>query len=138
MGSQKNNLKRQQKRHPQPSARQNSASSLSVEQHQIEAFSGPLPHPEHLKQYDLIVPGAADRILKQAEQQTTHRIKTESRAVSAEIAQNMLAQVFAFILALTGIGGGILLTLNDHGGAGGTLMTVTIGTLCVAYLKSRK
>ena len=136
MSGQKNKLTRQQKRHPQaPSSRQN---GVSVEHHQIEAFRGPLPHPEHLKQYEVIVPGAADRILQLAEQQTAHRIKTENKAVSAEITQNILAQVIAFILAITGIGGGILLTLKGHGGAGGTLMTVTIGSLCVAYLNSRK
>ncbi len=32
-----------------------------------EIFLGPLPHPGHLRQYDEIVPGAADHIIRMAE-----------------------------------------------------------------------
>ena len=32
--------------------------------HQSVSFSGPLPTPNHLEQYERILPGAAERILK--------------------------------------------------------------------------
>lgn len=32
-----------------------------------EQFSGPLPHPKHLRDYDAALPGAAERILAMAE-----------------------------------------------------------------------
>ena len=35
-----------------------------------EQFSGPVPHPRHLRDYEAIVPGAADRILRMAEKST--------------------------------------------------------------------
>lgn len=31
---------------------------------QSEVFSGPIAHPRHLREYDLVVPGSADRIIK--------------------------------------------------------------------------
>lgn len=36
-------------------------------------YSGPLPHPAILKQFEEFIPGSADRILKIFEEQTTHR-----------------------------------------------------------------
>ena len=44
------------------------ASLLSVR----ASFSGPLPPPELLKQYDEVVPGAADRIISMAEAEQAH------------------------------------------------------------------
>jgi uncharacterized membrane protein len=40
---------------------------------QVTSFSGPIPHPELLAQYDQIIPKGADRILKMAERQSEHR-----------------------------------------------------------------
>lgn len=36
-------------------------------------FSGPLPPPQILGQYDEVLPGAAERILRMAEKQQDHR-----------------------------------------------------------------
>jgi uncharacterized membrane protein len=37
-----------------------------------EAFSGPIPHPRHLREYDSIVPGGADRIIRMTEDVLEH------------------------------------------------------------------
>lgn len=37
-----------------------------------ESFSGPLPHPKHLSEYEKISPGAADRIITMAEESQEH------------------------------------------------------------------
>jgi uncharacterized membrane protein len=47
---------------------------------EISRFSGPLPHPEDLAKYEQVLPGAADRIIRMAEQQAAHRQNLE-RAV---------------------------------------------------------
>lgn len=39
----------------------------------IEQHSGPIPHPDIIKQYEEILPGAADRIISMAENQSSHR-----------------------------------------------------------------
>lgn len=61
-------------------------------------FSGPLPHPQLLAQYNQAVPNGADRIVKLTENQAQHRQSIESRA-----------QIFTFVLALIALIGGILL-----------------------------
>ena len=40
-------------------------------------FSGPIPPPDLLRKYEEINPGFADRIMRQAEAQTAHRIEIE-------------------------------------------------------------
>ncbi len=44
-----------------------------VAQLDAQQFSGPLPHPQILAQYNQAVPNAADRIIKMAESQSNHR-----------------------------------------------------------------
>ena|SRR2546429_9443891 len=46
-----------------------------------EVYSGALPHPKHLAEYDEIVPGYAKKILDKAMEQTDHRIDIETRVI---------------------------------------------------------
>jgi uncharacterized membrane protein len=94
-----------------------------------------------LEKFEQIIPGSADRILKQAEAQTQHRINMESKVVAADIFKSYLGLIFGFIIGLSGIGGGIYLaTLGfDVFGpllSGGTL--VTIVTAFIYGTRSRK
>lgn len=72
---------------------------------QAEFFSGPIAHPRHLREYESICPGAADRIIKMAENQQNHMIELDKTAMNAEIndqrrGMNIGAVVFsALILA---------------------------------------
>lgn len=58
--------------------------------------SGPLPQPQVLAQYDEVIPGGAERIVKLAESQVSHRQAMETRG-----------QIFTFLLALVVLIGGI-------------------------------
>lgn len=51
---------------------------------QVE-FSGPLPHPQTLRQYDEVLPGAAERILRMAEKQQDHRIGMDQSGVRRKL-----------------------------------------------------
>ncbi|QCO57631.1 DUF2335 domain-containing protein (plasmid) [Pseudorhodobacter turbinis] len=50
-----------------------------------EQFSGPMPHPKHLREYDEILPGAAERILSMAEQNLEHSMGMDRTVIAAEI-----------------------------------------------------
>jgi uncharacterized membrane protein len=50
-----------------------------------EQFSGPMPHPKHFREYETILPGAAERILSMAERNLEHNIKGNNTALNAEI-----------------------------------------------------
>ena len=49
------------------------------------AFTGPYPPPEMLAAYDKVLPGLADRLVRQAETQTAHRQELERRLLEAEV-----------------------------------------------------
>ena len=59
--------------------------------------SGPLPDPETLAQYDQVVPGVAERIIKMAESEATARRDNERRSLSHLIIISYLGITFAFL-----------------------------------------
>lgn len=68
-----------------------------------EQFSGPMPHPRHLREYESIVPGAAERIIAMAERNLEHNITTERLSVEAEVKDQNLgmwlgAAIFAMLI----------------------------------------
>jgi uncharacterized membrane protein len=106
-----------------------------------ELYAGPLPHPEILQKFEQILPGSADRILKQAEDQTKHRIELEKKVVSADIIKSYMGLVFGFLIGMVGILGGIYLARLGFDVYGPILSGGSFVTLVVAFIygtKSRK
>lgn len=72
------------------SKNRNSVSRANIQQSNQELIYaeqvhlGPLPHPEIMKGYDMVVPGAAERILKMAETQSEHRQSIEKEVIQTQ------------------------------------------------------
>lgn len=64
------------------------------------SYSGPLPLPSHLEKYEQTLPGAAERIMKMAENQQEHRIRFENCALKTSNIARILGLCFALILFL--------------------------------------
>lgn len=106
-----------------------------------ELYAGPLPHPETLAKFEQILPGSADRIIKQAEAQTHHRIDMEKKVVAADIIKSYMGLTFGFIIGLTGILGGIYLATLGFDVYGPLLSGGSLVSLVLAFIygtKSRK
>lgn len=117
----------------------NNQTNLQVQK--TELYAGPLPHPDTLKKFEEILPGAADRILKQAENQTQHRIEMESKVINADIRKSYVGLVFGFLIGILGIGGGIYLATLGFDIFGPVLSSGTLVSIIVAFIygtKSRK
>lgn len=67
---------------------------------QTEAWHGPLPPPESLKQYDVIVPGAAERILLMAEKEMEHRHQRENRTLKYNGRLIIVSTILAFLCVI--------------------------------------
>jgi len=89
-------------------------SHVKMTMRRSQVFSGPLPPPKQLKEYNDVLPGAADRILKMAERQSEHRQRMEEQIVNANTKDSHLGVIFAFILGALIIGGGIYLAAIGH------------------------
>lgn len=62
--------------------------------------SGPIPSPSTLKEYDEIIPGAAERILSMAEQEAAHLRNIEREALIKASEQVKRGQVFGLIIGI--------------------------------------
>jgi len=70
-----------------------------------ERFSGPMPHPRHLREYDEILPGAAERILVMAERAQSHNAEMEGLIIRGEVYDQKLGLWlgFAALIVLVGL-----------------------------------
>lgn len=101
------------------------------------SHTGPLPTPESFRQYEEVLPGAADRILRMAENQQNHRIGLENQAIRRQFNQSGTGQWMAFFLAIYLISVGGFLIYSGHDEAGAAIITVTLGSLVIAFLKGK-
>ena len=88
-------------------------------------YSGPLPHPAVLKQFDDVLPGSAKQIFDMALAEQQNRFKNDEtdRSVSRanatrQLISTLLGQATSFIIAVSGIGGAIYLISTGKGAEG--------------------
>jgi uncharacterized membrane protein len=65
---------------------QSPLSSITQVQHAATHYQGPIPPPAILKGFDDLVPGAANRLITLAEEESKHRRELEVSALNANIA----------------------------------------------------
>lgn len=63
-----------------------------------EQFSGPIAHPRHLREYEEICKGAAERIISMAEKRNDHHISMERSAMDSEVSDRELGMCFGAVL----------------------------------------
>jgi len=80
--------------------RRERAQRAIVAQHTQVTYSGPIPPAAQFAQYEHVCPGAADRLLKMAEGQQSHRQHLEAAVVGGNLQAQTRGAWFAFILAL--------------------------------------
>jgi uncharacterized membrane protein len=82
------------------------------------SYSGPIPPPHFMREFNEIIPNGADRILAMAEKQLDHRILLESRALKSGILRSWGGLVAGFVIGMTAIcfGGTALLQGQALGG----------------------
>lgn len=88
------------------------------EQHQVmqklEMFSGPIPAPHILKQYDEMDPGAAKQIIDNGVEESHHRRKMESKMLEMSRKRKIRRDWMGFVIGITSILVGAFLIYKDH------------------------
>ncbi len=103
----------------------------------MAAFSGPLPPPAILAQYNEIIENGAERILHMAEKQSAHREEMEKRVVRGNVLNQTLGTIFAFVIVMTGFACGTwLIYLNKSAAGLGTILTPLCG-ICGVFFYSK-
>ena len=116
-----------------------SEKSLAVRQiaMQTHFHSGPLPSADEFAMYERAVPGAGNRILAMAEQQGSHRRQLEAKDQSLTSRDSLIGMIFAFIFAMTALGGAIFLTYTDHPVAGTIIGGTGLLAVVSAFIQGR-
>jgi uncharacterized membrane protein len=119
-----------------PEPKREAAARVLIEYKQ--SFSGPLPHPSLLKQYNDCVPDGAERIIKMAENQSDHRRSLERMVVESNCRGDRIGQICGVSLAGLALVGAIVLMALGQSGPGITVMLTDAVGLGGAFIYSRK
>jgi uncharacterized membrane protein len=76
--------------------------------------SGPIPDPSTLERYDKILPGAAERILRMAEEQSAHRRDIEKYVIKSKSRDSLLGIIAGFLIAMGTIASGTYVASHGH------------------------
>lgn len=82
-----------------------------------QEFSGPLPPPEMLAQYEDVVPGAAERIIVITEEQHRHRMSVETQwltLIREGIRVEVIGQYGALVIAVAFAVVAIVMAITDR------------------------
>ena len=101
------------------------------------SFSGPLPPPPLLKQYDDIVPGAAERVIRMAEKALDHEIDFGRTALVATVANTKRGQLLAFSVVLIVLGCAMIALYTGHETLAQTLGGGTVISLAAVFVLNR-
>ncbi|MBX7229623.1 MAG: DUF2335 domain-containing protein [Burkholderiaceae bacterium] len=122
---------------------------------QEDRFQSPIPSPEVIKNYEILVPGTAKRLIDLAIEESLHRRTIESNTNQANISaqrkqgeiasyqtravfrSDLLGQVAGTIVSLSCIGGAVYLGLQNHEVAAAALCAIPLAAVIQA-LRGRK
>jgi uncharacterized membrane protein len=79
---------------------------------------GPLPSPKILREYQEISPEILNGILTAFVEQGKHRRSNETWIYKGGVVRSILGVIFAFLLGILALAGGIYLVMNGHEVAG--------------------
>ena len=101
------------------------------------SYSGPIPPPHLLKEFNASIPNGADRIMKMAGQQSTHRMDLEKKVVTANNRDALLGVIFAGIIGIIIVIGSMFLIYNNKNIQGlGILLASAVAYISV-FKKSK-
>jgi uncharacterized membrane protein len=103
-----------------------------------ESFAGPLPPPKILEQYNVAVPGGAERILVMAEKQAVHRQTLERIALTSNGRRETLGQICGVVVSLAAIAGGVILIMYDKSAAGLTAILTPLAGLVFTFIYGKR
>ncbi|CAI3328446.1 hypothetical protein CIRMBP1229_02401 [Enterococcus cecorum] len=102
----------------------------------LEMHYGPIPHPEILKKYDELDPGAAKLIIENGVNESVHRRDMEKRLLEKEINDKRRGQYLGFIIGLVVILAGTYLIYANHPITGTLLSGTSLLGLVGSFLSS--
>jgi len=99
-------------------------------------YQGPIPPPDMLRDYEGVLPGSAERILRSMEQQSEHRQDLEKADTTSFILTRSRGQLIAGGLCLSAIIGGVVMASFGNPIAGSIMSAAVVLPVCGVSLLS--
>jgi uncharacterized membrane protein len=106
-------------------------------QAQAVSFQGPIPPPELLREYNEIVPNGADRIVKMAEAQSSHRIDLESIVIKGDDRRADRGLYTGFTIGIVMLVLSFIMVMYGHGVEGTIFGTADLAGLIGIFVYGR-
>lgn len=87
---------------------------VGIMEENLSMYSGPIPPPQTLHEYNQIDPTFAERIMKMAETQACHRQNMEKTMIGSSSRDSVLGIVSGFIIGMTSIISSYFLGVNGQ------------------------
>jgi hypothetical protein len=108
---------------------------LSVQQHESDSPLLPVAQLERLHEFR---PDLVDWVIQQTQIEAEHRRRIDTRVNRYVFTERMAGQILAFVLGVSGVGGGGYIALNGQPWAGVAIASAMITCLAVAFLTGKK
>jgi uncharacterized membrane protein len=119
---------------PNPQSQTRPGRQQEIQLTQSFSFSGPLPPPQLLKQYNDVVPNGAERLMQMAELQQGHRQELERVVINGNIKAESRGQWMGLFISLAVIGAGVYLAAIGREITGGILVGVDVVALASVFV----
>ena len=105
---------------------------------EAEFYSGVIPHPDLMARWEVLVPGAAERILAMTEEQSRHRQHLEATAIPQTLVAQRRGQHYALVVALGGLCSSSICAIVHEGNAAITVGGGTLALMVTTFLKGHQ
>lgn len=115
------------------------AAQRVVTQHQAQHWSGPLPRPSDLANFNDIIPDGADRIMKMVEQEQAHRIAHDESVMKALAGDTKRGHFLGAFISVFALAGAVITAyFGAHPTVSIALVGLPVATIIQAFISSRK
>ena len=129
-------------------AGQGTTAAARKDAHQVvvsqQNFSGPLPPPELLREYQEIMPNLPEIIVQRMMDEMKHRQDMERRHLAmcegwatGDLQLQRRGQLFGFVLGFVGIAGGLGVAAFVSPAGGAVVSSISLTAIVIAFLKRR-
>lgn len=101
-------------------------------------YSGPLPAPSDLREFDAIVPNGAERIFRQWEIESQHQREAEKVSIVARNDLDRLGRILGFPFSMAALATTVLLAWLGHPTVAGVIGGATMVSVALALIVGRK
>jgi uncharacterized membrane protein len=100
-------------------------------------YEAPLPPPQMLAEYERVLPGISDRMVRRMESQSEHRQGLENQTIGANIAGEKRGQIIAGVLALVAILASFYLIATGKDRYGIYIFITTFASLVTIFIAGK-